>query len=186
MNLRLFRLSGLLASVVFWTTTIVCGFLMPNYNHASNLVSELGALGTNTQSLFTIGLVSTSILSVLFVIGLLKVARQKSLNIIPILAILLLSFSLAGAALFPMPLALHRILGMPSILFPVVPLLSLLLWRKAGISGLKFFSFAIFVIMALGFSAFFPDLFEAYAGLKQRFFHAGWSLWFVYLATLFR
>ena len=37
------------------------------------------------------------------------------------------------------------------------------------------------IIMALGFIAFIPGLLSNYPGLKQRFFHIGWSLWFLYL-----
>jgi len=37
----------------------------------------------------------------------------------------------------------------------------------------------------LGFLAYFPDLLPQYPGLKQRFFHVGWSVWFIYLSTAF-
>jgi hypothetical protein len=43
-----------------------------------------------------------------------------------------------------------------------------------------------FLIMPLGFLAYFPDLMAPYPGLKQRFFHVGWSVWFIYLSVAFR
>lgn len=39
--------------------------------------------------------------------------------------------------------------------------------------------------MALGFLAFMPDVLNNYPGLKQQFFHIGWSLWFFYLSYSF-
>jgi hypothetical protein len=36
--------------------------------------------------------------------------------------------------------------------------------------------------MSLGFLAFWPDILSNYLGLKQRFFHIGWSVWFIYLS----
>jgi hypothetical protein len=39
--------------------------------------------------------------------------------------------------------------------------------------------------MILGFSAFFPDIMGNYPGVKQRFFHIGWTLWFICLSQRF-
>ena len=44
--------------------------------------------------------------------------------------------------------------------------------------------FSLFV-MSLGFLAFIPDILVGEAGLKQRLFHMGWSIWFVYLSYTF-
>jgi len=62
-------------------------------------------------------------------------------------------------------------------------LLSLVLWsRRKQLSNLLPMSAFSFVVMALGFLAFMPDVLAGYPGLKQRFFHVGWSIWFVYLS----
>jgi len=34
--------SGFLVPVIFWTTTLICGFILTDYNHSSRMVSELG------------------------------------------------------------------------------------------------------------------------------------------------
>ncbi|RLD59718.1 MAG: hypothetical protein DRI97_00330, partial [Bacteroidetes bacterium] len=56
-----------------------------NYSHLTNLVSELGAIGTNTQYIFTAGLILSSLLSLAFIVGLYKTAKEKKLNMIPVL-----------------------------------------------------------------------------------------------------
>ena len=176
---------GYVVPVIFWSTTIICGLMTENYNHLSNLVSELGAIGTNTQYIFTSGLVLSSILSVLFIIGLYKTAKEKGLRTIPILIIITFSFSILGAAIFPLPLNLHGILGSPSMLLPLSPLLALVLWNGEKIPNIKISSGIILLIMLSGFLTLIPDVLANYFGLKQRFFHIGWTIWFVYLSQRF-
>ena len=176
---------GFLAPIIFWTTTIVCGLMIDDYNHFKWLVSELGALGTRTQYLFTTGLVLSAFLNVFFIIGLWKYCKRLQLSLIPILFLLLYSF-IAGPALFPMPLRLHEIVGMPFPFLMLSPLLALILWRKKE-HLLKIRTVAIisFIIMMLGFLIFVPNFLNEYFGLKQRFLYLGWSLWSVYLSYRF-
>jgi hypothetical membrane protein len=181
-NRRLIYL-GLLVPVIFWSTIVICGNILDNYSHTKRLVSELGALGTKTQYLFTAGLLSCSILSIVFMLGLYKTAKQLKISVIPVLLIVTYSFSSGGAALFPMPLRLHALLGMPSILLFLSPLTALFLWRK--IPGATRYSFTCLVIMLLGFLIYVPGLLNEQHGLKQRFFHMGWTVWFCYLVILF-
>ena len=176
---------GFVIPVIFWSTTIICGLMTENYNHSTNLVSELGAIGTKTQFIFTTGLVLSSILSILFIIGLYKVAKNIGLSQIPILFILTFSFSIFGAAIFPLPLNLHGILGSPSMLLPLSPLLTLILWKEDKIPNIKIASGIILIIMLLGFLTLLPNRMDNYFGLKQRFFHIGWTLWFIYLSQIF-
>jgi molybdate/tungstate transport system permease protein len=185
MNNRIFLFSGFLVPVVFWSTLLVCGWMRADYDHTVHMVSELGALGTQTQTPFTIGLSLTALLSVLFVIGLRRSARINKLNTLPIWLILTFSVSIFGAAIFPFPLRLHGLLGSPSFLFPLSPLLAIFLWNPQKIKGIRWASGLILIIMLLGFLTFIPSILENHFGLKQRFFHIGWSLWFVYLAIKF-
>jgi len=177
---------GSIIPIVFFVTTIVCGFVLGDYNHLTRMVSELGALGTRSQFVFSTGLLVCSASSILFVVGLYRVCRVLGINTMPVIILLCYSISIAGAAVFPLPLRLHLIMGMPSILLILSPLLSLFLWSTSRhllhIKGMSIFSF---FVMSLGFVAFMPEIFEGYLGLKQRIFHVGWSMWFLYLSYAF-
>lgn len=182
----LFLRLGLGIPVVFFATTIVSGFMLGNYDHMSRLVSELGALGTSSQYVFSAGLLLCSALSVLFVIGLSIVCKASGMSTLPAIIILSFSISIAGAAVFPLPLRLHLILGMPSVLLVLSPLLSFFLWTKAPrLSHIRPMSLMGLSVMSLGFLAFAPNVLIGYAGLKQRLFHVGWSIWFIYLSYSF-
>lgn len=172
--------------IVFFLTTFVCGFLLGDYNHLNRTVSELGAMGTRTRVLFSAGLLVCAILSVLFVVGLRRACRVLGINPIPALIILAYSVSIAGAGIFPLPLRLHLIMGMPSVLLILSPVMSLLLWRRArGLPHIVAMSLAALGLMSLGFLAFTPGVLSGYPGLKQRFFHVGWSVWFLCLSRSF-
>jgi hypothetical membrane protein len=163
--------------IVFFLTTVVCGFLLGDYNHLTRMVSELGAIGTRTRFLFSAGLLVCAALSVLFVVGLRRVCRALAL------IILAYSVSIAGAGVFPLPLRLHLILGMPSVLLILSPVMSLLLWGKVrGLPHIVAMSLVALGLMSLGFLAFAPGVLSGYPGLKQRFFHVGWSVWFLGLS----
>jgi hypothetical membrane protein len=177
---------GSLIPIVFFLTTMFCGFVLGDYNHLTRMVSELGALGTSSQFLFSTGLLVSSALSILFVVGLYRACRIAGISALPALIILCYSISIAGAAVFPLPLRLHLIVGMPSILLVLSPVLSLFLWGTSRhLSHIKVMSVLSFLVMSLGFLAFIPEILAGYPGLKQRIFHVGWSIWFVYLAYVF-
>lgn len=177
---------GLLIPVVFWCTTFIAGFILGDYNHLSRLVSELGTQGTNSQYFFTAGLVLCALMSLCFINGLIMVCRTSAMRTLPVILILLYTVSIAGAAIFPLPLQLHMYAGMPSFFLILAPILSLVLWRNiTELPHFRLFTLLSIGVMLLGFSAFFPDVLSDYPGLKQRFFHLGWSGWFVYLSVGF-
>ena len=177
---------GSVIPVIFWGTLTVCGYVMGNYNHLTRLVSELGAIGTRTQYIFTAWLLACAVLSVLFVIGLCQECKKREISMIPALLILSFSLSIGGAAIFPLPLRMHLIMGMPSFLLFFSPLAALLLWRgEKQPAGLRIWAIVSLAVMLLGFLAYMPDVLGAYPGLKQRFFHLGWSLWFIGLSRAF-
>ena len=186
MNTRRMLALGSVIPVIFWGTLTVCGYVMGDYNHLRRLVSELGAIGTRTQYIFTAGLLACAILSVLFVIGLVKACKERGISALPAWIILTFSVSLAGASLFPLPLRLHLWAGMPSVLLFLSPLAALIFWRKEKApAGLRVWTIVSLAIMLLGFLAFMPEVLDAFPGLKQRFFHIGWSLWFIGLSRIF-
>ena len=176
---------GFIIPLIFWITTFICGLIIGDYNHFTRMVSELGELGVKTQHLFTIGLVLCSILNIPFVIGLYRTCKMYKLNTIPIVLILLYSF-LAGPAIFPFPMKLHGIVGIPFVFMVLSPILALIMW-KGGSQLPKFKLIAIFslLIMLLGFLIFIPEILDDYFGLKQRFLYTGYSVWFCYLSYAF-
>jgi hypothetical membrane protein len=182
MNSKPLLYLGRLVPIVFFGTTFIAGFMQGHYNHLSRMVSELGTIGTRSQYVFMAGLLACSLLSVLFVLALYRVCKAANLNVLPILLILAFSISIAGAALFPLPLRLHSILGSPSILLILSPVLSLILWRNKEPRHIVSMAVVSFLLMSLGFLAFIPDVLAEYLGLKQRLFHLGWSVWFGYLS----
>lgn len=170
---------GYVNPVLFWLTTGLCGLLLEDYHHLSNLVSELGALGTPTQHLFTVGLLLCALLNLFWVAALLRVVRAQKLSPWPALSMLFFSF-LAGPALFPMPLRAHGLSGLPFPFFMVSPLLALVLWRQSPVwSRLHYAAFAGMAFFALAFLIFFPDILSSHFGLKQRFLYVGWTVWSV-------
>lgn len=177
--------SGFLIPITFWITTLVCGFLMPGYNHATRMISELGEIGTETQHIFTIGLVLTSVFSVFFNIGLFRICKKIELNIIPIIILWTFSFSILGAGIFSFPHKLHGFLGSPSIILFLSPLTAWIFWKNKVIPNIKFISLLTFIIMSLGFLIFAPNILNDYFGIKQRFFHLGWTVWFLCLTYIF-
>jgi len=177
---------GSVIPVIFWGTLTVCGYVMGNYNHLRRLVSELGAMGTKTQYIFMAGLLACAGLSILFVVGLCQACKKMEISMIPALIILAFSISIGGAALFPLPLRLHLIMGLPSVLLFLSPLVALVLWRGDNSpAGLRLWAILSLAIMLLGFLAFMPEVMSSTLGLKQRFFHLGWSLWFIGLGRGF-
>lgn len=164
---------GISIPIVFWVTTFICGFMQNNYNHFTRMVSELGEIGTKSQFFFTTGLVICSALSVLFVIELRKTCKISKISAVPIVVILSFSVSIAGAAIFPLPLKLHLIMGMPSILLIFSPLMSLILWKnKIPLNIIM--SLISLLIMSIGFSAFMPEILSNYPGLnRESFMQAG-------------
>jgi hypothetical protein len=80
---------------------------------------------------------------------------------------------------------LHGILGSPSMLMPLSPLLVLILWKENKFPKTKIFTSIILIIMLFGFLTLMPNILDNYFGLKQRFFHVGWSLWYIYLSLKF-
>lgn len=82
--------------------------------------------------------------------------------------------SIAGAAIFSLPLRKHLYAGFPSVLLIPSPLLSLVLWRGGAVSyRTRPYAIVGILMMALEFLAFAPNLFIGYPGVQQRCFHVG-------------
>jgi hypothetical membrane protein len=173
---------GYISPIIFWITTIICGFMIEDYNHLKWLVSELGELGSRPQYIFTVGLVLSSFLNIFFIIGLWRYCKKQQISTIPVFFLSLYSF-IAGPAIFPMPLHLHGIVGLPFPFIMLSPIFAFILWRKHE-HFLRFRKIALisFITMVLGFLIYFPSILNEYFGLKQRFLYLGWTIWSVYLS----
>jgi hypothetical membrane protein len=176
---------GIAAPLLFWTVTIIGGFIHGNYNHLHNVVSELGAIGTRSETFMSITEMLVGVLSIFSVIGFYKACKQQRISSIPVLTILSLSLSMFWASTFPMHHELHGAIGpLPLVLMAGV-LLAIFLWR-----GKQFFSFRLisaisFILMMLILLRTLPNLRSNYEGLIQRLFYLGWTTWSVSLSLFF-
>jgi len=147
------------------------------------MVSELGAFGTPSRFYFSTGLIVCAVMSALFIVGLCRACVAPGISRLPALVLVAYTVSIAGAGIFPLPLRMHLIMGMPSVLLILSPLLSLVLWRRTSqLPAVRAASMFCLVVMSLGFLAFLPGVLPGLIGLKQRLFHLGWCAWFLYLS----
>ena len=154
---RILLALGEILPVVFWATLVLCGFLYGEYDHLRRLVSELGAVGASSQYWFMAGMLVCAALSVFFAIGLARSCRARGISDAPAWILLAFSASLAGAAIFPLPLRLHLWAGMPSILILLSPLAALILWRRdRRPAGAVPLALAVLILFLLGATAFWP------------------------------
>ena len=175
---------GIFTSISFWLNTLICGFIL-DYSLLTRYVSELGAVGTKTQLLFSIGVMTSSILNLVFSIGLYKACKQLNLSILPVFFIVTFSISMFGVSLFPMPLKLHGIFGPITLLLNLAPLSVFFLWKgKERLLEFRVFSILMFALMLLSVIVprFIPSFQTQFPGLVQRLSHLGWSLWYISLS----
>ena len=60
---------GTLTAFVFWVGTLIAGIIHGNYSHFTNTVSELGAIGTKSQTFMMVAVTLCGLLSLLFMVG---------------------------------------------------------------------------------------------------------------------
>ncbi len=90
------------------------------------------------------------------------------------------------AAIFPLRNELHGMLGPLPLVMNLGALLAFILWRKReGLELVSRLSLLSFFVMMFLFLIFVPSINEPNAGRVQRFWYAGWSIWFVSLAACF-
>ena len=174
---------GFLVPVIFWLTLLLSGRIYPEYNHLSNLVSELGALDAPSRWVFNLGLLMCALLSLVFSIRLVRACRRSGLSTLPAWLLTVHGLSMAAAAIFPLPLPMHARAGTLGMLLPLPLLAVLIFWRGGNACRLRRAAVISLVLMGLGFSVMFPQWLPQLAGLKQRFAHMGWSVMFIGLGT---
>lgn len=185
MNTRQLLNFGTITAILFWLSTIIAGFLHGHYNHLTDTVSELGALGTRSNLFMTIALSIATVTGLFFSVGLYRACRQMRMNIIPALTVISIPFSFAWVAIFPSGTELHSTGGNAMLLLYLGMLLALLLWRGKELLTMRLWSFMSLLLLLMIFLRFVPPFRGQYEGLVQRFAHLGWSVWFVALNICF-
>ncbi len=173
---------GFIMPFVFWVSMAIAGELHGNYNPFVHTVSELGAIGTNSEGFMAVATISCAVMSLLFMVGLWRVCVEMEVNIVPVLATPACTIMLAWTSVFHLGHPLHGIVGFVPLLLFIGSLLSVVLWRSQPLQNLRKLSLLSFLVMALVFLRFVPWFQQHLPGLVQRFFHLGWSIWFVGMA----
>lgn len=171
---RILLVPGIACPILFWLTTLLCGGVNGQYNQVSVAISDLGALGSKAQHLFSVLLLLFAALGIGFCIGLFRVCREKALNLLPIIPTLIFFLGNAGMALFPLGDDRHPVAGQTTMAVIFSPILALWNWRKTILLTFPlqpcFFITALVAVL----SGLLPGSFVgAHAGLLQRIYHAG-------------
>ena len=185
MNTRPLLNCGIITVLIFWVSTIVAGYLHGHYNHLSDTISELGALGTNSKTFMACALWIGAVTGTLFAVGAYRACSEMGLNIIPVLPVITVPFGFAWVAIFPSGTAMHPYGGNGMLLLLIALPLSLLLWRGPKLLPMRIWSAVSLVLLCLLFLRMVPPFRGQFEGLTQRFAHLGWSVWFVGLNICF-
>lgn len=175
--------TGIIIPIVFWASTILCGFIHGNYNHLSNTVSELGATGTRSEPLMATLTMFSAILSMFFIMGVYGACKQLGLSLIPVFTLPAFTFMMGWVAMFHAGNPLHSASGPVFLLLYLGALLVTILWRgRHELISIRLTSLLSLALMLLIFLRFVPAIENACPGLIQRFAHLGWSVWFTGLS----
>jgi len=177
---------GYIAPVAFWITTLVSGYIHGHYNHAKNVISELGALGTRSEVITSTSLVLIAIMCVLFSVGFYRASRRLGRTTIPSVLSFAMPMSLVWAAIFPLGNEFHSATGPLPLLVILGSLVGFLGWRDVkAYASVRLFSLISLLIMLLLLLRFTGLFGRHYEGLVQRFFYVGWTLWYVSVSFFF-
>jgi hypothetical membrane protein len=183
MNIKTLLYTGILIPIVFWFSTILCGFIHGHYNHLGGTISELGAIGSPSEPLMATLTMFGAILSLFFIMGVYGACKQLGLNITPVFTLPAFTFMMGWAAMFHSGNHLHSASGPVFLLLYLGALLVAILWRgKKELVSVRLSSLLGLALMLLVFLRFIPAVQNTYPGLIQRFVHLGWSVWFTGLS----
>jgi hypothetical membrane protein len=178
---------GYLAPLLFWLMTFIGGYLHGNYTLFKNTISELGAIGSDSELFTSSSLVIIAMLYTLFSIGFYRASRANNLSVLPAVLSFSMPLSMIWASIFALGNDYHSLIGPIPFFTTLASLLSYLLWRKnAVLLRLRAWSLFSFFIMLLIFLKFINPFANQYEGLIQRFFYLGWTAWTVKTAYYFR
>ncbi len=170
---------GLGIPLLFWTITLISGFMHGNYNHLKNTISELGAIATKAELFTAIAFVSIALLSILFILALYQRLKQLEISILPALLMLCMPIGILYATFFPLGNDFHSTLGSLPLLMLLACSFSIFFWRGISFKNIRLLSFISLLLMCGIFLRFNTSFNAQYEGLIQRFFYLGWSVWCV-------
>lgn len=191
---RLAFISAVLGTLAVFLLTVLGGAAFPNYSHASQFISELGARGApNAQVINFAGFLPAGVLICTFALCAWRTLPRSRVTSLGFLGIALFAAGYLVAAFFPCEgdcrpaqpsasQAVHNLLGLAG--YVTAPLALALLgwqarsWPKA--SHLFFAGFGCAGVALLGLLFLSPD-FE-YVGIAQRLLEASVLSWVVLCA----
>jgi hypothetical membrane protein len=178
---------GIITPLAFLLITVAAGFLHGNYNHLKHAVSELGNIGTQSETFMAIGTLLLAISSLYFSTGFYTASKRLHISVIPAVLSVAMAVSFAWAAIFPAGHELHGTLGPLPLLVMIGALLAVVLWRREkALTSLRWLSLLALFIMLLFVLRFIPVVQQQYEGMVQRFLYAGWAVWFAAIGNRFR
>ena len=90
-NTKRFLYFGYATPFLFWYMTFLSGAIHGNYNHFTNVISELGAINTKSEAFTSSALMILAVFCIIFSIGFYRASKKFNLSVIPAI----LSFSYA-------------------------------------------------------------------------------------------
>jgi hypothetical membrane protein len=177
--------TGSLTAIVFWLSTIIAGFIHGNYNHFTNTVSELGALGTQSQTFMMVTITICGLLSLMFMVGLYRACKLLGASTVPVYTVISMPVMFFWVSAFPAGTKLHATLGSVILLLYAGMLIAVFVWRGRQYLQIRVLSAISFLMLAALFLRMVPSIDNTYPGLIQRIAHLGWSVWLVSLNISF-
>lgn len=176
---------GYIIPFLFWIMTFISGAMLGNYNHFKDVISELGAIGTQTEIVTSTAFMLLALLSILFSVGFYKASQQFNLSRVPAILSFSKPVALVWAAIFPLGNEFHSLTGPLPLLTILGSFLCFILWKKKGFLSLRIISLMSSFVMALILLRFIKPFGMEYEGLIQRFFYLGWTVWLIALSAFF-
>ena len=191
LNTRYSIYLGYLIFVLFWVGTFISAVLYGNsYSHIRDGIPELGSFYSNSGTFNATIQFTTTVLSIPFIYGLYKCAKQLGITILPVVPLIFIPFHLLGSSLFPFPNGLYSIFANCIILSLLSPLLAIVLWRNKSLLKIRTGAITSFFLITISISfiairSIAPDFVQMYWGIIQRLLFLGWTSWLVFLSFHF-
>jgi hypothetical membrane protein len=154
---KILLICGILSTILYLSSDIICSMFYPGYSYATQAISELSAIGAPTILLWRILTFLFSPFIIAFGIGVFMSAKKRSLKVTGILLVL---WGVSGYAWWFFPMNMRGNIGSVSdtghlVLSAItVLLLTLILAFGSGAGGRKFRIYSILTISAMLFFGF--------------------------------